>query len=90
MIRGRVIGTVWGARQVEGLSGRKLAVVCELSQGAPTGRVVVAIDHLGAELGREVVVSFGSGARAAVDRRAGRSVLADAAITQIVEGSTCC
>lgn len=89
MIRGRIIGTVWGARQVPALGGRKLALVAEHVAGERTGRVVVAIDTLDAELGREVVVSFGSGARNAVDPGAGRACLADAAVTQVVEGDSC-
>jgi len=84
-----MIGTVWGARHVPGLAGRKLALVSELDGGKPTGRVVVAIDLLDAEVGREVVVSFGSGARAAIDPEAGLAVLADAAVTQVIEGSSC-
>ena len=88
MIHARVLGSVWGARQVSALDGRKLAVVAELSGGEPSGRVIVAIDMLDAEVGREVVVSFGSGARQAVDPSAGRVTVVDAAITQIVEGRT--
>ncbi len=88
MMHGRVMGTVWGARKVPALEGRKLALVAELSAGQPSGRVIVAIDGLDAEVGREVVVSFGSGARRSVDASAGRAALADAAVTQIVEGRT--
>lgn len=90
MIRGRVIGTLWGAQHVPALAGRKLALVAQLDGAEPTGRVIVAIDLLHAEVGREVVVSFGSGARTAVDARGGRATLADAAITQIIEGSSGC
>ncbi len=89
MIVGTLIGTVWGARKVEALQGRKLALVAEERAGRPTGRVVVAIDTLDAEAGRTVVVAFGSGARAAVDRTAGRRCLADAAVVQVVEGDSC-
>ncbi len=83
MIVGTLIGTVWGARQVEALRGRKLALIREEQDGRPTGRVVVAIDTLDAEAGRTVVVAFGSGARAAVDPAAGRRCLADAAVGQV-------
>jgi microcompartment protein CcmK/EutM len=57
--------------------------------GRHTGRVVVAIDTLDVEAGAEVVVAFGSAARFAVASPAGQPVLADAAIIQRVEGSTC-
>ena len=82
------MGTLWGTRKVPQLEGRKLALVAELDGDTPTGRVVVAIDLLDAEAGREVVVAFGSGARRAVDAAGGRSVLADAAVVQIVEGGS--
>lgn len=90
MIRARIIGTLWGARRVPSLEGRRLVLAAELQRGEPTGRVVVAIDALAAEVGREVVVAFGSGARIAVDAAAGRRVMADAAVTQVVEGSSGC
>ena len=86
MIRARVVGTVYGARHVAGLEGRRLVLAAELDGERPTGRVVVAIDTLGAGAGREVVVAFGSGARHAVDSARGRATLADAAVIQIVEG----
>ena len=48
MIRGKIIGQVWGARQVPGLDGRKLVLVAARDAAqAPTGQVVVAIDTLG-------------------------------------------
>ena len=89
MIQGRVTGVIWPNRSVEGLAGRKLALVSAYEGGQPTGRVVVAIDLLGVEAGAEVVVAFGSGARHAVNPAAGREVLADAAIIQRVDGTTC-
>ncbi len=85
MIEGRVIGSVWGARHVPGVTGRKLALVAELHEGAPTGRVIVAIDGLDARPEQSVLVTFGSGARGAVDPDAGRAVLADAAIALLIE-----
>jgi microcompartment protein CcmK/EutM len=89
MMRGRVVGTIWGTRKVAGLEGRKLALVSELCDGRATGRVVVAIDLLDADAGSNVVVAFGSAARAAVDASGGRATLADAAVVQIVEGDSC-
>jgi ethanolamine utilization protein EutN len=87
MIRGPVIGEVWTTRKAPGLSGRKLVLVAARGSAALTGRVVVAIDTLGARAGEEVTVSFGSGARNVLapgpDNRA---VLADAAVSVIIDG----
>jgi microcompartment protein CcmK/EutM len=83
VIRGRVIGEVWGTRRVPGLDGRKLSLVAV----AGADRVMVAIDTLDARDGQEVLVAPGSGARSVlapgVDNRA---VLADAALAMIVDG----
>jgi len=88
MIRGKVIGTVWGTRKVDDLTGKKLVIVAEQEHGRETGRLVVAIDTLDCEPSSSVVVSFGSGARQAVDRQRGRAVCADAAITQRIDGTS--
>ena len=89
MIRGTIIGQVWGTRRVPGLDGRKLVLVaaCDAAQ-VPTGRVVVAIDTLDARSGEDVTVAFGSGARNVL--RAGpdnRDLVCDAAIAALVEGA---
>ena len=89
MIRGTIIGTVWGARHVPGLDGRKLVLVaaCDAAR-APTGRIVVAIDTLDARGGDDVTVAFGSGARNVL--RAGpdnRDLVCDAAVAALVEGA---
>jgi len=52
-----------------------------------TGRVVVATDRLDAGVGDEVIVSFGSGARNAVDP-GNRDVLVDAAVVQVIDGTS--
>ncbi|HET6149326.1 MAG TPA: EutN/CcmL family microcompartment protein [Polyangia bacterium] len=89
MIRGIIVGQVWGVRHVAGLDGRKLVLVAERdATSAPTGRVVVAIDTLDARGGEDVTVAFGSGARNVL--RAGpdnRDLLCDAAIAALVEGA---
>jgi ethanolamine utilization protein EutN len=91
VIRGRVLGEVWATRKAPRLSGKKLLLVAEmrvLPQGErPTGRVVVATDLLDAGEGDEVVVAFGSGARNA-ESPGSRDVLVDAAVVQIIDGST--
>ncbi|MSP61906.1 MAG: ethanolamine utilization protein EutN [Myxococcales bacterium] len=83
MIRGRVIGEVWGARKAPGLDGRRLVVVTD---GA-SDRVVVAIDTLGARIGEDVLCALGSGGRNVLapgpDNRA---ILCDAAIALLVDG----
>ncbi len=89
MIRGTIIGQVWGTRRVPGLDGRKLVLVAARDAAqAPTGRVVVAIDTLDARSGEDVTVAFGSGARNVL--RAGpdnRDLVCDAAIAALVEGA---
>jgi microcompartment protein CcmK/EutM len=89
MIRGTVVGQVWGARKARGLDGQTLLLVAALdADGKHTGRLVVAIDTLDARVGEDVTVAFGSGARNVL--RAGpenRDLLCDAAIAAIVEGA---
>ena len=52
---------------------------------ATTGKVIVALDTIGAQTGHIVTVSWGSGARAVVKAPDNRWVLADAAISRIVD-----
>jgi len=94
MILGRVMGEVWGAQRAKALGPQKLLLVAELAapgaDGAryPTGRVVVALDDLGALIGQTVTVAWGSGARAVFKTPENRDVLADAAIARIVDGAS--
>lgn len=90
MIRGRVIGHVWATKKAPRLADRKLLLVAEYTRGVagidrPSGRVVVAVDDLDADMGSEVIVAFGSGARNSADVP-GRDVLSDAAVVQIIDG----
>lgn len=89
MIRGTVIGQVWGTRKARGLDGQTLLVVAVRdAEGRPTGRLVVASDVLDTGVGEDVTVAFGSGARNVL--RPGpdnRDLLCDAAIAAIVEGA---
>ena len=92
MIRGRIIGEVWATKKTPGIAGRKLVLVSQLavySDGSrvPTGRVVVATDNLDASVGEEVVVAFGSGARNSIVPGS-RTVLTDAAVVQVIDGSS--
>ena len=89
MIRGVVVGQVWGTRKARGLEGQKLLLVAAHdADGRPTGRLVVASDVLDARTGEDVTVAFGSGARNVL--RPGpenRDLLCDAAIAAFVEGA---
>ena len=89
MIRGVVVGQVWGTRKARGLEGQKLLLVAAHdADGRPTGRLVVASDVLDARTGEDVTVAFGSGARNVL--RPGpenRDLMCDAAIAAIVEGA---
>lgn len=82
MHRGRVLGELWGERRAAGLRGRKLLLVSD----GKADRVVVALDVLGARVGQEVLVAFGSGARNVL--RPGpdnRDVLCDAAVALLID-----
>ncbi len=56
MVRGELIGTLWGSVQAHGMAGRKLALV------RPTGggQELVAVDPIGADIGQIVLVGNGS------------------------------
>jgi microcompartment protein CcmK/EutM len=78
MILGRVVGTVWGAKQDRSLSGRRLVEVRPVSlrrlapgdrlgDDAPdeilAGTSLLAVDPLGADAGQLVLVAIGSRVR---------------------------
>jgi len=90
MIRGRVVGEVWATRKAPRLEGMKLLLVAEMTNDgdrvSATGRVVVACDTLDANVGDNVAVALGSGARNAISPGS-RDVLADAAVVQIIDGA---
>jgi ethanolamine utilization protein EutN len=90
MIRGRVIGEIWATQKCPSLSGRKLLMVApyeadESNAHCLGNRVVVALDLLNSSVGEDVMVSFGSGARNALSPGDNRRVLADAAVSKIVD-----
>ena len=94
MILGRIIGEVWGSQRSAQLGPEKMLLVAVLGAPAaggpraPTGRVVVALDDLGARVGDTVTVAWGSGARAVLRVPENRDILADAAIARIVDGTS--
>ncbi len=92
MMLGRVIGEVWASRRHLKFEGRKAMLVAALSQDgeklSPTGEIVVALDDIGAQPGHVVTVSWGSGARGVFEPPDNHGVLADAAISRIVDAQS--
>ncbi len=85
MIRGVVVGEVWGTRKAAGLDGRKLLLVAV----ERSDRLVVGVDTLDARVGDRVLVTWGSGARNVLQPGPGnRGVLCDAAVAMVVDGSS--
>jgi microcompartment protein CcmK/EutM len=83
MIRGRVIGEVWGTRKSAKLEGRRLVLVGV----AGADRVMVAIDTLDVRAGQDVLVAVGSGARNVLQPGPdNRELLCDAAVALLVDG----
>lgn len=63
MLTGRVLGTATSTMKHESLKGWKLAVVQPLQMdGKPDGEPVLAIDHLGAAAGSDVLLTSEGGA----------------------------
>ena len=64
MFIGKVIGSVWSTRKVDGLSGLKLLLIHPYNlDGDPVPDLVVAADRLGAGIGEDVIVAYGKAAR---------------------------
>ncbi|MPW25515.1 ethanolamine utilization protein EutN [Alkalibaculum sp. M08DMB] len=63
MLIGRVIDSIWCTRKDEGLTGMKLMKIKLLDKEIEEGRVIVAIDLIGAGIGEKVLVTQGSSAR---------------------------
>ena len=89
MMLGRVIGEVWATRKHPRFTNRKVLLVAGMKREAealvPTGEVIVALDAIGARAGHFVTVSWGSGARAVFQQPDNSWVLADAAVSRIVD-----
>lgn len=97
MILGKVIGTVWGAKQSDGLVSRKIVEVRRVSlKGMRPGDCItddvegqmlsastlLAVDPLGADVGQLVVVAIGSRVR---DLAVGPAVTTKNAVIAIVD-----
>jgi len=99
MILGAVTGTLWGAKQAQGLEGRRLVqvrpvkldwivpgveVTADLPPEALDTEVIVAVDALGADEGQLVVVGIGSRVR---DLTVGRDCPTKAVVVGIVDAA---
>ncbi len=64
MLLGRVVDNVWSTRKDESLTGMKFMIV-EIIEGPEEsgGRLMVAVDQIGAGIGEKVLVARGSAAR---------------------------
>jgi ethanolamine utilization protein EutN len=65
VILGRVVGELWATRRHPGLDGRKLKLVRPYAWYQPAAETdsLVAVDGVGANVGEDVVVCLGDGAR---------------------------
>lgn len=83
MIIGRVINSIWSTRKEESLRGAKLTVVQLLDTPEEgKGKIIVAVDMIGAGIGERVLITQGSSAR----RMAGfQDAPVDATIVGIID-----
>ncbi|MFZ5643448.1 MAG: EutN/CcmL family microcompartment protein [Bacillota bacterium] len=65
MLLGRVVNNVWSTRKDETLTGMKFMIVqiIESPDNELGGRILVAVDQIGAGIGEKVLVARGSAAR---------------------------
>jgi ethanolamine utilization protein EutN len=72
MIIGEVVGNLWATRKDENLNGFKFLVVKKLdSKAERTDNTIVAVDSVGAGIGDQVLIVYGSSARYVVgDKKA--------------------
>ena len=65
MMIGRVIDHIWCTRKDEGLTGMKLMKIrlLDKEEDDGAGKIVVAVDLIGAGIGEQVLVTQGSSAR---------------------------
>jgi len=70
MIIGKVVGTLWATRKDEKLNGLKfLLVEKQLNASEVSKELVVAVDHVGAGIGEQVLITTGSSARESFENR---------------------
>lgn len=83
MLIGKVINSIWSTRKEESLRGAKFMIVQLLDQPEEgKGRIIVAVDMIGAGVGERVLITQGSSAR----RTAGfQDAPVDATIVGIID-----
>lgn len=62
MLAGQVVDKIWATRKADALIGLKLMVV-KLLDGDNDGKLVIAVDTIGAGIGERVILCEGSSAR---------------------------
>lgn len=82
MIIGKVTGTVVSTRKNDMLVGFKLMLVQHIENNQPVDKYLIAVDSVGAGIGETVIVTTGSAARLALDKR---EAPVDATIVGIVD-----
>lgn len=70
MFVGKVVGSLWATRKDEKLNGLKfLLVEKQLNETEVSPELVVAVDHVGAGVGEQVLITTGSSARISFENR---------------------
>jgi len=83
MVAGKVVDSIWATRKAESLVGLKLMVV-RLLEGddMEKGKLVIAVDTIGAGIGERVILCKGSSARKMLGRD---NVPVDSVIVGIID-----
>lgn len=83
MIIGKVVGSLWATRKDEKLNGLKfLLVEKQLNEQEVDSELIVAVDHAGAGIGEQVLITTGSSARVSFE---GRTIPVDMVIIGIID-----
>lgn len=70
MFIGKVVGSLWATRKDEKLNGLKFMLVeKQLNEHQFSPELVVAVDHVGAGIGEQVLITTGSSARLSFEDR---------------------
>lgn len=83
MLLGRVVNNVWSTRKEQSLTGMKFMIVRIIeSEDESGGRLLVAVDQVGAGIGEKVLIARGGAARKV---RGLQEMPVDAAIIGIID-----
>lgn len=83
MIIGKVVGSLWATRKDEKLNGLKFLVVeKQINEKEVSSELLVAVDHAGAGVGEQVLITTGSSARESFE---GRIMPVDMVIVGIID-----